>query len=261
MRILKGLPRPPAIPTAGSAPGLVEASVEECLATVEQLHTELAHELSRRRQLEREVGSMRAALADARTELVGTQAGEHEARQLALHDGLTGLPNRSYFLQQLDWALANVEKRRPAVAILYLDLDDFKPINDEHGHQTGDEVLKIIASRLSRAVRADDMMSRLGGDEFACLPAAFLNWEQLGHLARKLIEVVAAPLAIGSLTLTVHPSVGIATYPTDGTTAGDLLRSADEAMYRAKRAHAGYFFADRRPAQVEPAGITRPASP
>ncbi len=250
MTTLKALARHTAGPPAGLAAGLAPASIDQCLAAVDRLHTDLAHELSRRRQLEREIGSVRAALAEARTQLAGTQAGAHHARHLALHDSLTSLPNRSYFLQRLDYALAHVEPRWPAVAILYLDLDAFKPINDTHGHETGDEVLKIIAARLSRAVRANDMMSRLGGDEFACLPAAYLNLEQLSHLARKLIEVVSAPLTIGTLTLAVHPSIGIATYPADGTTARVLLKSADDAMYRSKRDRVGYSFVDRRPTRV-----------
>lgn len=233
----EGAPPPVRMPTAGPA-------------SVEQLQMELARQRDGRRQLEREVGSLRARLAAARTELVGTQAGEHQARHLALHDSLTSLPNRRHFLQRLDHALAHVERRSPTVAILYLDLDAFKPINDTHGHQTGDDVLRIVAARLARAVRANDMISRLGGDEFACLPAAGLTWEQLGHLAQKLIAVVSAPLTIGTLTFAVHPSIGIATYPTDGTTAPELLTSADAAMYRAKRDGVGYSFVDRRPAQI-----------
>jgi diguanylate cyclase (GGDEF)-like protein len=240
---LKGLHRPTTATRAESTTGLADVSVE-------QLQVELTRQRAGRRQLEREVGSLRARLAEARTELVGTQAGEHQARHLALHDSLTSLPNRRYFLQRLDHALAHVERRRSTVAILYLDLDAFKPINDTHGHQTGDEVLKIVAARLARAVRENDMMSRLGGDEFACLPAAVLTWEQLGHMAHKLIAVVSAPLTIGTLTFAVHPSIGIATYPTDGTTAEDLIKSADDAMYRSKRDRLGYSFVDRRPAQI-----------
>lgn len=247
MNTPKVLARPTAAAPARLAARLAQTSVEQCLAAMDQLNTKLAHELGRRRELEREVGSIRAELAKARTELAGTQAGEQQARHLALHDSLTSLPNRSYFMQKLDFARAHVKPRQPAVAILYLDLDGFKPINDTHGHDAGDEVLKIVAARLARAVRADDMMSRIGGDEFACLPAAFLDQEQLSHLARKLIDVVSAPLTIRTLRLVVHASIGIATYPTDGTTAQALLKSADAAMYRAKRDGTGYAFLDRPP--------------
>ncbi len=95
-------------------------------------------------------------------------------------------------------------------------------------------------------VRAEDMMSRLGGDEFACLAAESVNRELLGHLAGKLLDTVSAPLKPGTLRISVRPSIGIATYPADRTTAEALLRSADEAMYRAKQQQIGYHFCDRR---------------
>ncbi len=210
------------------------------------LQTTLAAETARGRRLEREIRRMRSALHQAREALAGTQAGERQARHLALHDGLTSLPNRRFFLQRLDLALAGVSPRHPALAVLYLDLDGFKPINDLYGHDAGDELLTIVAARLARAVRAEDMMSRLGGDEFACLPADVANLEQLSLLAAKLFHTVSAPLALGRVTLTIRPSIGIATFPVDGQTADALLRSADAAMYCAKRQQSGYAFCDRQ---------------
>ena len=206
----------------------------------------LARERYRRRQLEREVFVARAALVQTRADLVGTQAGEKQARHLALHDGLTSLPNRSFFRERLDQALAGVDLPRPALAVLYLDLDGLKQINDAHGHQAGDKLLGIVAARLAHAVRAEDMMSRLGGDEFACLVVDYLKREQLSQLARKLFNVVSAPLKIGKLELVVRPSIGIAIFPADGVTAEALLRSADAAMYQAKRQQTGHAFFDRR---------------
>jgi diguanylate cyclase len=222
-----------------------QASVLECVAALDQLHTTLTHELDRCRQLKVEVAEAETALAQARAELAGTRAGERRARHLAMHDGLTSLPNRRFFGEQLDHALAQVAPRRPAIAVLYLDLDGFKPINDAHGHATGDELLKIVAARLARAVRAGDMVGRLGGDEFACLLADSLNREQLTQLASKLVDAVSAPLQVGPLKLTVRPSIGIAICPTDGITAEALLKSADTAMYRAKRHQCGYAFFDQ----------------
>lgn len=213
---------------------------------LDQLQTALAHERYRRRQLEREVYVVRAALEQVRADLVGTQAGERRARHLALHDGLTSLPNRSFFRQRLDQALAGVELPGPALAVLYLDLDGLKQINDAHGHHAGDKLLKIVAARLARAVRAEDMMSRLGGDEFACLLVDYLKREQLSHLARKFFNMVSAPLKIGRLEIVVRPSIGIAICPADGVTSEALLRSADAAMYHAKRQQIGYAFFDRR---------------
>jgi len=232
-------------PAPGRAPAAPEATLPECLTALAELQAALAAESGRRRQLEREVLNTRSALERARAILAGARASEQQARHLALHDGLTSLPNRRFFQQRLEQALAAVSARHPALAVLYLDLDDFKPINDLHGHEAGDELLRIVGARLARAVRGEDLMSRLAGDEFACLPADFLNLQQLGQLATKLIETVSAPLKLGRLTVTVRPSIGIATYPADGRTAGALLKSADAAMYRAKRQQTGFAFSER----------------
>jgi diguanylate cyclase (GGDEF)-like protein len=220
------------------------AGEPECMVALDQLRTALAHELGRCQQLELAVFDAQTALAQLRVDLAGTRAGERRARHLAMHDGLTSLPNRSFFRQQLGLALAHLEPRRPAFAVLYLDLDGFKPINDTHGHTIGDELLRIVAARLSQAVRAEDMVSRVGGDEFACLMADLRDREQLSRLAVKLVDAVSAPLMIGRLKLSVRPSIGIAVCPNDGTTADALLEKADAAMYRAKRHRTGYAFVD-----------------
>lgn len=214
------------------------------ITIVETLQTTLAAETGRRLQLEREVLQVRSALERARAELAGTRAGERQARHLALHDGLTSLPNRRFFLQRLDEALRRFSPEHPALAVLYLDLDEFKPINDLYGHDAGDELLRIVAARLARAVRAEDAMSRLGGDEFACLPVDFDSEAHLAQLASKLFDTVSAPLKLGRLTLRIRPSIGVATCPANGRTADALLRSADAAMYRAKREQSGYAFCE-----------------
>ena len=192
--------------------------------------------------LELEVFDAQAALAQARAELAGTQAGERQARHLAAHDALTSLPNRSRFCERLAQALGPQRPAHGRVAVLYIDLDGFKPINDEHGHAVGDEVLRIVAMRMTRAVRADDMVSRLGGDEFACLVTDRLDRAQLTRLAGKLFDAIAAPLTLGELRMAVSPSIGIAVCPEDGDAAADLLRLADAAMYCAKRTRSGFAF-------------------
>jgi len=226
---------------------LQATSPAEYESALGRMQAALAVEIARREKLERELRTVRAVLARARASLKGTQAGEQRALHLALHDGLTALPNRRFFSQRLAEAVAGVSAEHPTLAVIFLDLDGFKPINDLHGHNAGDEVLGIVGSRLARAVRAEDMMSRLGGDEFACLVGDCRSADQLGHLAAKLFETVAAPLSLGGLTLHVRPSIGIAMYPADGTTSTALLRSADAAMYRAKQQQTGYAFCDRRP--------------
>lgn len=224
----------------------IQASVLDCVAALDQLHMTLRHEFGRRQQLELEAFDARTALAQARAELAGTQAGERRARYLALHDGLTSLPNRSCFREQLEQALSQSEPQRQAIAVMYLDLDGFKLVNDAHGHDAGDELLRIVAARLMRAVRAEDTVSRLGGDEFACLLGGMPSREHLAQLARKLFLAVSAPVTIGRLRLNVRPSIGIALCPGDGATAESLLKSADAAMYRAKRQQTGYAFFNQR---------------
>ena len=238
---LAATPEPQQHDTAGR----FHASVLECVAALDKLHATLTHELGRCQQLERQVLDAQAALAQARAELVGTQAEEMRARHLALHDSLTSLPNRDFFRERLDHALAQAEPVRQVLALLYFDLDGFKPINDAHGHDAGDELLRIVAARLTRAVRAEDMVGRLGGDEFACLLGGLADREQLSQLACKLFDVVSAPIQIGKLELSVRPSIGIAMCPAHGVTAEALLKSADSAMYHAKRHQTGYAFFDQ----------------
>jgi diguanylate cyclase (GGDEF)-like protein len=220
----------------------IGASAAEC----EELLLKLAHEVSRRHQLEGEIRAMRTELAWARAELAGTQAGEKRARHQALHDCLTMLPNRSFFCERLEHELAYTRSCRQSLALLYLDLDGFKSLNDAHGHDTGDKLLQIVAARLTRAVRGDDMESRLGGDEFACLLAGMPSQADLYRLASKLFNVVSAPLTVGNLELSVSPSIGIAISPNDGDSADELLKNADAAMYSAKRRKTRYAFADSR---------------
>jgi diguanylate cyclase (GGDEF)-like protein len=210
----------------------------------------------RLRLLEQSLSATQAELAQARTALVHAQSEAMTARHMALHDALTSLPNRNCFCQQLSRSLTAAEASRDAFAVLYLDLDGFKSLNDTHGHDTGDELLRIVAERLARSVRAEDMVSRIGGDEFACLLTGMCCQEQLRHLAQTMFETVAAPVQIGALDLCVCPSIGIATYPADGATTDALLKSADAAMYRAKRQNARYAFFDGQH-RVE---LTRPGN-
>ena len=227
-----------------AAPAVVSKAVLDCAQALEQLHADCVRDRLCAENLRRELLETHGALAAAQLELVGTRADERRARRQADHDSLTSLPNRSSFSARLDDALAPDRRSAPALAVLFLDLDDFKPINDRHGHATGDELLRIVAHRLMRSVRAGDMVCRLGGDEFACMLTAPMGREQLGHVACKLFDAVSAPLQIGALQLSVRPSIGIAVCPTDGDTAAALLESADSAMYRAKRQRMGYAFFD-----------------
>jgi diguanylate cyclase len=218
------------------------SGVLECATALDQLQDTLLHELGRHRSLELELFDTRMALAMARSALDGTRDGERRARHQALHDDLTSLPNRTHFLGRLHESLAPDAATRPPLAVFYLDLDAFKAVNDTHGHAAGDEMLRIVAARLARALRSEDLVGRLGGDEFACLIADMPGPAALEQLARKLYDTVAAPLTIGSLRLAVRPSIGIAMCPGDADTAAALLDCADAAMYRAKRQQLGHAF-------------------
>lgn len=240
------------VDSAPVEPESVHNLVHDCARALEQLRAGLTQDRGYGERIERELQEVRSALAAARLELAGTREGERRALHLADHDALTTLPNRNCFQNRLDQALAKCTTGshpgvgQPVLAVLSLDLDDFKPINDRHGHQTGDELLRIVAQRFRRAVRAGDLVSRLGGDEFACLLSSPMGQEQLSQVASKLFDAISAPLTVGHLELTVRPSIGIAVSPDDGDTAATLLQRADIAMYRAKRRQLGYSFFDAR---------------
>jgi len=167
-----------------------------------------------------------------------TRAAQQQAQQLAHHDSLTGIPNRRKFWLQLDAAVALARGGTASFAVVVIDLDGFKPINDLQGHAAGDLVLREVARRLRDATRAGDTVARLGGDEFSLIVA--LGQDGVAHsadaLAQRLIDVISQPLAIEGATGQLGASVGIARCPQDGTDAQDLLRKADIAMYRAKQA-------------------------
>lgn len=233
---------------ADGIPPRVRDTVLECVEALQQLRTSRMDESVLRQQLELADFDPSTALAQTRVQLAGTQAEAHGAKHLALHDPLTALPNRRLFRTRLDHALALAQSQWRPIAVLYLDLDDFKPINDVHGHDTGDQLLQIVALRLRRALRPEDTVSRVGGDEFACLLADVPSRQQLRQLVCKLFDTVSGPLKIGQARLTVRPSIGVAEGPFAGVTSELLLKQADEAMYHAKNQRTGYAFFDQRAA-------------
>ena len=219
--------------------GAAQGAVQECVAALRQLHGVLADERARHHQLARELHDVQSALTHARADLVITESQARRSLHQASHDSLTALPNRGHFIERIEAAVAKAQRAECALAALYLDLDGFKAINDLHGHAIGDEVLRIVAARLVHALRADDMVGRLGGDEFACLLSNPPGDGQLHHLVDKLIATVSAPLRLGTIEISVRPSIGVAIFPADGDSAEALLSHADAAMYRAKRQHTG----------------------
>jgi diguanylate cyclase (GGDEF)-like protein/PAS domain S-box-containing protein len=158
-----------------------------------------------------------------------------ELTRSARYDDLTGLPNRRLFYDRLEGALAHCRRQLEQAAILYLDINDFKDINDAHGHVVGDDVLQATAFRMRQAVREEDTVARLGGDEFIVLLPTVRGVEDAQRVANKIRRVIGRPLLIGDLTLTLQVSIGIALYPDNGVDAGYLVRHADQAMYREKQ--------------------------
>ena len=166
-----------------------------------------------------------------------TERKEIEAYLLheAFHDNLTGLPNRLLLRDRLAQALASRERAHPAIALLFIDLDGFKYINDTLGHSCGDRVLQDVAERLLRCVREGDTVARLGGDEFVVMLPDVRIIEDAAVVAAKIVETLSANCQIDGSALHVPPSIGIAVFPDDGDDVDALLRSADTAMYHAKR--------------------------
>lgn len=154
---------------------------------------------------------------------------------LSRYDQLTSLPNRMLLSDRISMALARARREKGKAAVLYLDLDKFKQVNDTHGHAIGDQLLKAVANRVMRCVRESDTVSRIGGDEFVILLETLDQPEQAHDIADKIREALSLPLILDGLELVTIPSIGIALYPDDGDEEQQLLDLADSAMYRAKR--------------------------
>jgi diguanylate cyclase (GGDEF)-like protein len=159
----------------------------------------------------------------------------------AFHDPLTQLPNRALFFDRLEHALAARRRDGRGLAVLFCDLDDFKLVNDELGHATGDRVLMAVAESLQRCVRPGDTAARLGGDEFAVLLEGGVTRKSAVAVARRMIESLGRPFHLGGVDVRVGACVGIALGASRDDDAHDLVHRADMAMYEAKRARAGSY--------------------
>ncbi|KQV44854.1 diguanylate cyclase domain-containing protein [Duganella sp. Root336D2] len=154
----------------------------------------------------------------------------------ARYDELTGLPNRRLFQDRILSAIARCRRGQSRGALLFIDLDDFKQVNDEHGHVAGDQLLHAIARRITSCVREADTVARIGGDEFVALLENVADQAQAEALARKIQQVIATPLVLAGRTVRPHASIGIALYPEHGEVIDQLMRHADQAMYASKAA-------------------------
>ena len=178
-----------------------------------------------------------------------------QQQELALHDPLTGLPNRRLLEDRIATTLQHAARHQHKAAVMYLDLDGFKAINDTHGHACGDEILKLVAGRLVGSSRKEDTVARVGGDEFVIVLGQINGLADAAEPASKLIEVVSELYQVGALTLQLSTSIGIALYPDHADNVEALIQKADQALYDAKRSGKNRFCAAQHataPATIPP---------
>ena len=210
---------------------IVVRDISEQLAARDQL-ARMNQQLEQRvRERTEELSQANAMLRD---EIDARVLNQQKLEHLAKHDSLTQLPNRANFSEQLDIAIHQALRHQRLVALLFLDLDGFKAINDQHGHGIGDKILIEVARRLSLSLRREDMVARMGGDEFTILLREISKAEDASQVAQKLIEAVNRPYLIDDHLCQLGTSIGIAVFPHNAKDADSLLRLADDAMYAAK---------------------------
>lgn len=174
------------------------------------------------------------AIAGISTDITEHKRVEQRLIEMAHYDELTGLPNRNYFMQHLAQHIEIARRHGSLLAVLFLDLDRFKNVNDTLGHPCGDSLLKQVAVRLSGLMRREDIVARLGGDEFVCLLPSVEHREQVAQVAKKIIDALSRSFDVDGHELSACSSIGISLYPDDGSDVDTLIKHADSAMYRAK---------------------------
>ena len=186
----------------------------------------------------------RPAIQAVAQDISARKQAEETVRRMAYYDVLTGLPNRALFDDRLGTAIRAADRDESAFAVLFMDINDFKYVNDTLGHAVGDEILTEFADRLRRAVRRSDTVARIGGDEFTVLLPRVNARQAAVHVIEKMVEQLAVPVVTADGSVPIGVSVGAAFYPQDGRTFGTLLHAADMAMYAAKYAGEQYRFAE-----------------
>jgi len=207
----------------------VEGKVQEAAEKLSVVNLALAVEVHARHALEIRLDSVKQE-----SEL---------ALHAAFHDALTGLPNRALFDNRLEHGLAQAKRHGFTLAVMFIDLDGFKAINDKHGHAIGDAVLQSVADRLQENTRVDDTVSRYGGDEFLYLLMSIDDDKHVLQIAEKIAAAIQTPCKLSVGNVVVKSSIGISIFPKDGSSASELIENADKAMYQAKRAKVDYVFA------------------
>jgi diguanylate cyclase (GGDEF)-like protein len=243
-------------------------NVAQLSEQADRLRKELAQLRSNLEQVRREYTTERATqLVEANEALVRAALHSESIAEAAVssladlarsiqRDTLTGTPNRALMLDRVESAIALARRHNKHIAILFLDLDDFKRINDTLGHAVGDALLQVAARRLESVVRESDTVSRHGGDEFLVLMSEVAQAEDASLIAEKILSAFAAPAQVGNHAISLSASIGIAVYPQDGEDAATLISRADVAMYRAKKLAGStfQFFVDEPPTADAPQG-------
>lgn len=238
----------------------VEDRIQECMGDLCAVNTALAQEISNHRQLNRELvntlqklSGKKDALSDLQDIWAIAREVVKETEKRTLTDFVTGIPNRELFHDRLEQALALAKRHDWDLAVMFIDLDRFKPINDTYGHAVGDRVLKMVAQRLDMEARSEDTICRYGGDEFLYLLVNPQGIENIQRIAHKVSSLISSAVVINDRGLTVDSSIGIAVYPENGTSGAELIANADTAMYRAKEASTGpVFFDEGIPTKFKP---------
>ena len=216
-----------------------KGKVQECADDLDEVNGSLAVGIQDLKQINVELAGARRALARTNSALAAAREEEKSARLRALHDSTTGLPNRDLFDDRLEHAISLAKRHDWTLAVMFLDLDGFKLVNDSHGHAAGDSVLIEVAKRLLAHCRHEDSVCRNGGDEFLYLLVNPQGTRNITRIATELSKTLACPIDAGGNPLVVNASIGIAVFPDDGVDGNQLVRNADAAMYRAKRSQTG----------------------
>lgn len=211
-----------------------EQKVTKAVGDLQKVNTELAKQVAKRIDIELELKETQNTLSDALADLSKSQLKEKDALHIALHDALTGLPNRLQLEQRLDHGLTQSRRYGWKLALLFIDLDKFKNINDSYGHDIGDLLLITVANRLQAFVRGEDMVSRWGGDEFVCILLNIKHESDAVNIANKMVEQISQECNLDGTMVSISATIGIALCPRDGETAEVLFKQVDRAMYRSK---------------------------